>query len=149
MSLSACAVVLPLRVLLTVLLLQGSPCGFLKGALSMTVLLPAQSRLELFNDTEALQPVHVEIPDTSTSIFTESKEETLSQRNTSSATSHALHSGMTRHICNSLKVLMSYLFMVPVCLSRYKMKILHPKCLGNTANNSVMSYIVNSLDSLA
>ncbi|XP_031431696.1 disintegrin and metalloproteinase domain-containing protein 15 isoform X1 [Clupea harengus] len=97
MSLSACAVVLPLRVLLTVLLLQGSPCGFLKGALSMTVLLPAQSRLELFNDTEALQPVHVEIPDTSTSIFTESKEETLSQRNTSSATSHALHSDNDDH----------------------------------------------------
>ncbi|XP_062394414.1 disintegrin and metalloproteinase domain-containing protein 15 isoform X2 [Sardina pilchardus] len=97
MILSACAVVLPLRVLLTVLLLQGTPCGFLKGALSMTVLLPLQSRLELFNDTEAPQPLHVETTDISPSIFTESKEETSRQQNTSSTTSQSLHTDNDEH----------------------------------------------------
>lgn len=95
MSLSACAVVLPLRVLLTVLLLQGTPFGSLKGALSMTVLLPAQSRLELFNDTGVRQPLLGEIIDIFPSTLTESQEETSSQHHTSSGTSQSLHSGMT------------------------------------------------------
>lgn len=95
MSLSACAVVLPLRVLLTVLLLQGNPCGSLKGALSMTVLLPAQSRLELFNGTEARQPLAEDIIDISPSTLTESQEETSSQHHKSPGPSQSLHSGMT------------------------------------------------------
>lgn len=94
MSLSACAEVLPLRVLITVLLLQNTPCGIPRGVLSMTVVIPAQSRVELFSDTGASQPSHAEKLNVSTPAPSNEPDEESPSPQNSTTGSNAAHAGM-------------------------------------------------------
>ncbi|XP_063054649.1 disintegrin and metalloproteinase domain-containing protein 12 isoform X3 [Engraulis encrasicolus] len=91
MSLSACAEVLPLRVLITVLLLQNTPCGIPRGVLSMTVVIPAQSRVELFSDTGASQPSHAEKLNVSTPAPSNEPDEESPSPQNSTTGSNAAH----------------------------------------------------------